>query len=167
MRLSGLSTGLRTTGSLVRFPVRTHFLWVSGQVPSRGHMRGNHPLMFLSLSFSLPSPLCKNNINKISKKKRHSSLRVLTFSGHPSVKVKIIRTPNTNSFFRPSENLISWLLLAPHCCSGSGQSCKGGPLPSCENRAAPLLTGTNMPQRRPEARLRIPHGTAQECLTAL
>ena len=32
------------------------------QVPSRGHVRGNHTLMFLSLSFSLPSrsPKSKN-----------------------------------------------------------------------------------------------------------
>ena len=29
----------------------------AGQVPSREHLRGNHTLMFLSLSFSLPSPL--------------------------------------------------------------------------------------------------------------
>ena len=28
---------------------------VVGQVPSRGYLRGNHTLMFLSLSFSLPS----------------------------------------------------------------------------------------------------------------
>ena len=39
-----------------RHPVRTQ-AWVSGQVPSRGHTRGNHTLMFLSLSSSLPSPL--------------------------------------------------------------------------------------------------------------
>ena len=31
-----------------------------GQDPSTGHMRGNHTLMFLSLSFSLPSFLSKN-----------------------------------------------------------------------------------------------------------
>ena len=35
--------------------------------PSRGHMRGNHTLMFLFLSFSLPSPLSKK-INKLFKK---------------------------------------------------------------------------------------------------
>ena len=35
----------------------------AGQVPSRGCVRGNHTLMFLSLSFSLPSPLSKK-INK-------------------------------------------------------------------------------------------------------
>ena len=34
--------------------------WVAGRVPSRGHMRGNHTLMLLSLSFSFPSPLPKN-----------------------------------------------------------------------------------------------------------
>ena len=32
---------------------------VVGQVPSRGLMRGNHTLMFLSLSFSLPFSLKK------------------------------------------------------------------------------------------------------------
>ena len=34
--------------------------WVAGQVPSRGCARGNHTLILLSLSFSLPSPLSKN-----------------------------------------------------------------------------------------------------------
>ena len=43
--------GLQTKGSLVRFPVRAH-AWVAGQVPSGGHVRGNHILMFLSLFFS-------------------------------------------------------------------------------------------------------------------
>ena len=57
--LSGLSAGLQTKGSLVRFPVKAH-AWAAGQVPTRGHVRGNHPLMFLSLSFSLLSPLSKN-----------------------------------------------------------------------------------------------------------
>ena len=50
---------LQTKGSPVRFPVRAHAC-VVGQVPSWGHMRGNHTLMFLSLSFSLLSPLSKN-----------------------------------------------------------------------------------------------------------
>ena len=50
---------LRTKGSLGRFPVRAH-AWVAGQVPSGGCMRGNHTLIFLSLSFSFsPSPLSK------------------------------------------------------------------------------------------------------------
>ena len=40
----------RTKGSLVRFPVRAH-AWVAGQVPSRGQVRGNHTLMFLSSLF--------------------------------------------------------------------------------------------------------------------
>ena len=39
--LSGLSAGLRTKESLVQFPVRAH-AWVVGQVPGRGHARGNH-----------------------------------------------------------------------------------------------------------------------------
>ena len=50
--LSRVSASLGTKGSLVRFPVRAHD-WVAGQVPSRELMRGNHTLMFLSLSFSL------------------------------------------------------------------------------------------------------------------
>ena len=33
-----------------------------GQVPSRECRRGNHTLIFLSLSFSLPSPLSKINV---------------------------------------------------------------------------------------------------------
>ena len=45
----------RVTGQRVQFPVRAH-AWVAGQVPSGGHMRSNHTLMFLSLSFSFPSP---------------------------------------------------------------------------------------------------------------
>ena len=40
---------------LVQFPVRAH-VWVAGQVPN-WCVRGNHTLMFLSPSFSLPSPL--------------------------------------------------------------------------------------------------------------
>ena len=58
-RLRGLSTGLRTRGWLVRFPVRAH-AWVVVQVPSRGHERGNHTLIFLFLYSSFPSPLSKN-----------------------------------------------------------------------------------------------------------
>ena len=43
---------------------------VAGQVPSWGHARGNHALMFFSLSFSLPSLLSKNKIKSLKKKKR-------------------------------------------------------------------------------------------------
>ena len=57
--LSGLCAGLGTKGSPVRFPVRAH-VWVAGQVPSGRRVRGNHTLIFLSLPFSLPSPLSKN-----------------------------------------------------------------------------------------------------------
>ena len=57
--LRGLSTSLRSKGPPVQFPVRA-LAWFVGQVPSRGHIRGNHTLMFLSSSFSLPSPLSKN-----------------------------------------------------------------------------------------------------------
>ena len=48
-----MSTGLQTKGSPVRVPVRAH-AWVVSQVPSRGHARGNHTLMFLYLSPSFP-----------------------------------------------------------------------------------------------------------------
>ena len=57
--LSGLGTRLRTKGSPVQFPVTVH-AWVAGQVSSRGHVSSNHTLIFLSLSFSPPSPLSKN-----------------------------------------------------------------------------------------------------------
>ena len=57
--LSGMSAGLWTKGSRVQLPIRAH-TWVVGQVPSRGCTRGKHTLMFLSLSFSFPSPLSKN-----------------------------------------------------------------------------------------------------------
>ena len=53
--LSGLRTHLWIAGSPVRFLVRAR-AWVADQVTSRGHMRSNHILMFLSLSFSLPFP---------------------------------------------------------------------------------------------------------------
>ena len=42
-------------GLPVQFPVRAH-AWVASQILSRGHTRGNHTLMFLSYSFSLPAP---------------------------------------------------------------------------------------------------------------
>ena len=46
-------------GSLVQFPVRAN-AWVASQVPSRGYVKGNHTLMFLSLSPFLPPSLSKN-----------------------------------------------------------------------------------------------------------
>ena len=60
------NTGLRTKGSLVQFPVRAH-AWVAGQVHSWRCVRGNHTLMFLSLSLSPSLPLGLK-INKILKK---------------------------------------------------------------------------------------------------
>ena len=48
--LSGLSAGLQTKGLRVQFPVRA-YAWVVGWVPGGGRMRGNHTLMFFSLSF--------------------------------------------------------------------------------------------------------------------
>ena len=50
--LRGLSAGLQTKGLLVQLPVRAH-AWGAGQVPPKGHARGNRTLMFLSLPFSL------------------------------------------------------------------------------------------------------------------
>ena len=52
--------GLHTKGLLVQFPIRAHTR-VAGQVPSRGCVRGNHTLMFLSFSVSRPSPRLKLN----------------------------------------------------------------------------------------------------------
>ena len=60
-----IELGLRTRRSPVQFPVRVH-AWVAGRVPSRGHVRGHHTSMFLSLSPSLPLSL---RINKTLKKK--------------------------------------------------------------------------------------------------
>ena len=51
--LSGLSAGLRSKGSPVRFPVRAH-AWVTARVPCGGHAGGNHTLLFL-LSSPFPS----------------------------------------------------------------------------------------------------------------
>ena len=73
--LSGLSTRLGTKGSPVGFPVRTH-AWVAGQVPSGECKRGNHTLMFLSFSFSFPSPLSKNNKYNLKKNE-------LQYPSHP------------------------------------------------------------------------------------
>ena len=56
VRLTELSAGLRTKRLQVQFPVKAH-AWAVEQVPSGVRTRGNHTLMFLSLSFSLPSPL--------------------------------------------------------------------------------------------------------------
>ena len=47
-----IECGLLTEGSPVQLPIRAH-AWVASQVPSGGHVRGNHTLMFLS--FSSPS----------------------------------------------------------------------------------------------------------------
>ena len=73
--LSGLNAGLRTKGSRVQLPGRAH-AWVSGHVLSRGCVRGNHTLMFLShiwyidvsIPFFLPSPLSRNEQIKSLKK---------------------------------------------------------------------------------------------------
>ena len=52
-------TERQTVNQRDRFPGRAHG-WVAGKVPSRGCVRDNHTLLFLSLFFSFPSPLCKN-----------------------------------------------------------------------------------------------------------
>ena len=70
--LSGLSTGLRTKGSLVWFPVRAH-AWVVGQAPSRGRVRDSYTSMcgwFLSLCISFPFPLSKTISIKYFLKKK-------------------------------------------------------------------------------------------------
>ena len=64
--LRGLSTGLQTKGSLVRFSVRA-CAWVVGQALRKGHMKGNHIWCFSPSLF--PSfLLSKSKINKIIKK---------------------------------------------------------------------------------------------------
>ena len=62
-----IERGLQTKGSLVQVPFRAH-AWVAGQVPSGGHVRGDHTLMLLS--FSSPSLPLSVKINKIKKKKK-------------------------------------------------------------------------------------------------
>ena len=66
--LSGLRARLLIKGSLVQFLVRAH-AWISGQVPSRGHVRGNHTLML----FSLSSLFSENEWNQ--RRRRRSSSR--------------------------------------------------------------------------------------------
>ena len=51
--LSGLSAGLRTERSPVRFPVRAR-AWVVGQVPAQGRVRGNQLMYLLYINVSLP-----------------------------------------------------------------------------------------------------------------
>ena len=78
MWLSGLSAGLKTKGSHVRFPVRAH-AWVVGQVPSRGRAREATTHGWFSPSLP-PIPFLK--INKILNKnnyQEHGSM--LTFLG--------------------------------------------------------------------------------------
>lgn len=58
-------------------------------------------------------PLC----NIVFRTRSQSSLGVITFSGHLSVKERIIRAPDTNSFSRTFEDVASWVLLVPNCCS--------------------------------------------------
>ena len=52
--LSGLSTGCKPKCCRFDSQFRAH-AWVAGQVPSGGHMRGNHTLIVLSLSPPFPS----------------------------------------------------------------------------------------------------------------
>ena len=80
--LSGLSASLRTKGLLVRFPVRAH-AWFAGQVPSGGCTRGNHTLMFLSLS-SPSLPLCLKNKQTTTTKNSDRPLGTQNFGLHYS-----------------------------------------------------------------------------------
>ena len=67
MWLSGLST--RVAGSI---PSQG-----TCQVPSRGHVRGNHTFMFLSLSFSLPSFFLKINKWNLKKEEKLSKRSIV------------------------------------------------------------------------------------------
>ena len=60
--LSGLSAGLQTERSLVRFPVRVH-AWVEGQVPSLGVCKRQPMDVSLPL-FVLPFPSLEKWVNK-------------------------------------------------------------------------------------------------------
>ena len=51
--LSGLSADLQTKGCCFD-SLSGHMPWLQVRSPVRGHMRGNHPLIFLSLSPFLP-----------------------------------------------------------------------------------------------------------------
>ena len=106
--LSGLSAGLRTKGSPVRFPVRAH-AWVVGQVPTGGRVRGTYTLMFLSLSISHCSSLLK--INNIFFKKEN------TYIAHMSAELpelyhcqKKNKTPQQPTLFQnldfPTQNTV-------------------------------------------------------------
>ena len=110
--LSGLSTILRTKRSPVWFPVGAHAR-VLGQVPSRGRVRGNHTWLFLSLSFSLPSPLSNNTyINKIFNKKRFLGPNL----GHPD-SVQLEACP-TLAFLVTSRGM-TLLPAVHHTCTGT------------------------------------------------
>ena len=74
--LNGLRASLQTKRLLVWFPARAH-CWAADQVPSWGMQEAidwciSCTLLFLSLSFSLPSPLSKK-INKTFFKKKGNS----------------------------------------------------------------------------------------------
>ena len=65
--VSGLSAGLQTERSIVRFPVRAH-AWVVGPVPGWEWATGNASLFLLHISVSPPLPpflLLSLKINKI------------------------------------------------------------------------------------------------------
>ena len=51
--LTGLSAGLQTERSMVRFPVRAH-AWVVGQVPSWRHVRASQLMFLWHIAVSLP-----------------------------------------------------------------------------------------------------------------
>ena len=108
MWLSGLSAGPRTKGLRVQFPVRAH-VCVAGQVPSRGSMKGNHILIFLSLSFSVPSPLSENKINKIFLKKKIKTMNTVTF-------LQVIFSQGLSSF--PLLPTVIWAILRAYLLCG-------------------------------------------------
>ena len=70
MWLSWWGIILQSERSLVQFPVRAH-AWVAGSVPGWG-MCGKQPIVFLSLSFYVPSPSLK--ISKIFLKTQNKNI---------------------------------------------------------------------------------------------
>ena len=99
--LSGLSAGLQTKGSPVRFPVRAH-AWVAGQVPSEGVWEATTQWCF---SASLHSLKLKKEQEKKTYKCPISPLKVIghqdmqntTQQGHHPTPVRTARTEHSES----------------------------------------------------------------------
>ena len=92
--------------------VRAH-AWVGGQVPSRGCVKGNHTLMILSHSFSLPSPLPKNK--EIKSFRKVVIMEMLLFLHFTTVKTKFHTRYSLVSLTHPILHLGSNCILKHFC----------------------------------------------------